>query len=171
MLPGELKALQSPLKDRYRENPATALATLQAQGRVRMETITVELVNPPPASQPMGLHPGAGGDGQATCAAERLLEALVGCAGVTFAAVCTSMELDARDVLLTASGDLDFRGTLGVSREVPVGFTNVRLHFEFASSAADDKLTKAVQLAERYCVVAQTLQSVTASWSRHGSVV
>lgn len=108
----------------------------------------------------------AGGDGTFACAAEMLLEALIGCAGVTFGAVCTAMEIPIRRAQVIAEGDLDFRGTLGVDREAPIGFTRIRLRFELDSSCEDGKLDKAVQLAERYCVVAQSIKSVEASWTR-----
>jgi uncharacterized OsmC-like protein len=162
----ELRALQAPIKDNFRQQPEAARATLTARGRVHLNDVTCEIlrVGNPPART--GLHPLTGGDGSAACAAEMLLEALVGCAGVTFAAVCTALEIPLEQAELTAEGDLDFRGTLGVSREVPVGFTDVRLHFQVQSSESDEKLAKAVSLAERFCVVAQSLRSVSADWSR-----
>lgn len=166
MSPADLKARQTPFKDKYREQPKSARATLTARGRVHVDSITVEILRDAPVPAIMGLHPLTGGDGASACAAERLLEALVGCAGVTLGAVCTALEIPTREVLLTASGQLDFRGTLGVSRDVPVGFESIQLKFEIASPAPDEKLAKAVQLAERYCVVAQTLKSVSAEWSR-----
>ena len=107
-----------------------------------------------------------GGDGSLACAAEMLLQSLVGCAGVTFAAVCTAFGITLESAELTAKGDIDFRGTLGVSRDVPIGLTDVRLEFRLASPASDEQLDKAVQLAERYCVVAQTLKSVSVTWYR-----
>lgn len=162
----ELRALQAPIKEQFREHPETARATLIARGRVSLEDVTCEILREGTPPTRTGLHPRTGGDGSAACAAEMLLEALVGCAGVTFAAVCTALEIPLDRAELTAEGDLDFRGTLGVSREVPVGFTDVRLHFQIQSSESDEKLAKAVSLAERYCVVAQSLRSVSVDWSR-----
>ncbi|WP_437226115.1 OsmC family protein [Planctomicrobium sp. SH661] len=162
----ELRAMQAPFKDRYRQSPETALQDLTASGKIDFKTVTCELDHQGPPLSRTGLHPLTGGDGTAACAAEMLLEALVGCAGVTFAAVCTAMELPVEAAKLTATGSLDFRGTLGVSREVPVGFQSVRLEFFVKSTAPDEKIAKAVELGERYCVVAQTLKGVTASWQR-----
>ncbi|MCA9082303.1 MAG: OsmC family protein, partial [Planctomycetaceae bacterium] len=108
----------------------------------------------------------AGGDGSCACAAEMLLEALIGCAGVTFAAVCTAMSIPIRSAHVAAYGDLDFRGTLGVDRQTPIGFTSVRIEFILDSATDDATLAKATQLAERYCVVAQTLKEVAVSWTR-----
>jgi len=162
----ELRELQAPFKNRYRESPETAVGTLSASGTIDRDSLTCQIHPQGPSRARAGLHPLAGGDGQTACAAEMLLEALVGCAGVTFAAVCTAMDLPITSAELKVEGDMDFRGTLGVSRDVPVGFQTVRLNFEIDSPAADDKLQKAVELAERYCVVAQTLKSVSASWHR-----
>lgn len=162
----ELRALQAPFKERYKEFPEQALRTLSASGTVHFPTVTVQIHHTGPGNGSAGLHPLTGGDGLAACAAEMLLEALVGCAGVTFAAVCTAMEIPMQEAKLTASGEIDFRGTLGVSRDAPVGFQNVHLEFEVQSSTDDSKVAKAVQLAERYCVVAQTLKSVTTGWKR-----
>lgn len=162
----ELRQLQSTFKERYRNSPTEAAGTLIARGKVDIPSLTCQLEQPGPPRNSTGLHPATGGDGKTACAAEMLLEALIGCAGVTFAAVCTAMDLSIRSATLQAEGDLDFRGTLGVSREVPIGFQAVRLIFEINSPEADDKLTRAVQLAERYCVVAQTLKAVSVQWHR-----
>lgn len=153
----ELKALQSPLKDRYREQPETAQITLQASGRIG-EGITCKLETGQ-ALVEAGLHPATGGDGLSVCSGDMLLEALVACAGVTLRAVATSIKVDLKDATISAEGDLDFRGTLSVSREVPVGFKNIRLRFDIDSSATKEELESLVKLTERYCVVYQTLSN------------
>ncbi|HVU18648.1 MAG TPA: OsmC family protein [Candidatus Didemnitutus sp.] len=153
----ELRRLQAPLKSRYRENPDSALVTMSVRGQLgeaatcRVETAGGVVV--------AGLHPATGGDGTARCSAEMLLEALVGCAGVTLNAVATSMGVAWRSATIEAEGMMDFRGTLGVSREVPVGFQSIRLTFRFDSDASHEQLAKLVELTERYCVVYQTLKS------------
>lgn len=162
----ELKVLQAPFKDRYRSDPESAQGLLSAEGVVNFQAITVQIRRDHPIPEALGLHPRTGGDGTAGCAAELLLEALVGCAGVTFAAVCTAMEIPIETARLRAEGTIDFRGTLGVSRDVPVGFQKIRLQFFLGSSAPEEKLAKAVQLAERYCVVAQSLIGVHSEWTR-----
>lgn len=166
MTPQHLRDIQAPLKEKYRNEPNSALATLVARGLINVDSLCCELVRDAHASSTPGLHPMAGGDGSFACAAEMLLEAVIGCAGVTFAAVCTAMEIPIEKAELFAEGDMDFRGTLGVDRATPVGMTDVRLRFEIASTANDEKLTKAVQLSERYCVVAQTLKTISATWQR-----
>ncbi|HUL63433.1 MAG TPA: OsmC family protein [Burkholderiaceae bacterium] len=151
----ELRGIQAPLKDRYRETPDAALITLRAQGRIgegvscKIETGKALVV--------AGLHPGTGGTGQAACSGDMLLEALVACAGVTLNAVATALGITLRDASLSAEGDLDFRGTLGVSKEVPVGFQNIRLQFTLDTDAAEEQLANLLRLTERYCVVYQTL--------------
>ena len=152
----ELRLLQAPLKTRYKEEPAAALVTLRALGRVAQSTLTCALETGKPGI-PAGLHPAAGGDGLSACSGDLLLEALVGCAGVTLAAVATAMGIELKTALVIAEGDLDFRGTLGVARDAPVGFSNLRLRFEIDSDAPADKLHKLVELSERYCVVFKTL--------------
>src|SRR5579859_1014390 len=152
----ELRAQQAPLKARYKADPSSALLTLRAQGRVSQESLTCTLATGKPG-KPAGLHPAAGGDGAAACSGEMLLEALVSCAGVTLAAVATSMGIVLTDTTVSAEGDLDFRGTLGVAKEAPVGFTQIRLTFAINADAPADKVKKLVELAERYCVVFQTL--------------
>lgn len=166
MTPEQLRELQAPFKEKYRNDPETAQATLIARGNVNFDTVSVSLEKSAAQMAAPGMHPMAGGDGSYACAAEMLLEALIGCAGVTLAAVCTAMEIPVTSASLVASGKLDFRGTLGVNREAPVGFQEVHLNFVFDSPADDAKLAKAVQLAERYCVVAQSLKTVEARWER-----
>lgn len=162
----ELRAIQAPLKMRYRNEPDSARATLAARGRVDFPSLTVEILRERPQPGRFGLHPLTGGDGLSGCAAETLLEALVGCAGVTLSAVAAAMEIPIRSAVLETQGELDFRGTLGVSKEIPVGFQEIRLTFELESDAPDETLAKAVQLAERYCVVARTLSRLSVSWRR-----
>src|SRR5262245_60076071 len=150
-----LRQLQAPLKARYKEHPAEARVTLRARGRVQQATLSCQLEGGKPGV-PAGLHPAAGGDGSLACSGDMLLEALVGCAGVTLAAVATAMSIELEEATVTAEGELDFRGTLGVAKEVPVGFETIRLVFDVRTSAAD-KLPKLIELTERYCVVFQTL--------------
>jgi uncharacterized OsmC-like protein len=152
----ELRALQAPLKDQYRNRPDTALVTLRAQGSVDGDALSCK-VETAQALVEAGLHPATGGDGLAACSGNMLLEALVACAGVTLRAVATALELPLDGGTVTAEGDLDFRGTLGVSREVPVGFRAIRLHFDLVSDATAEELAKLLKLTERYCVVYQTL--------------
>jgi len=152
----ELRQLQAPLKARYKEHPEAARVTLRAVGRVTQSSITCALETGKPGV-PVGLHPAAGGDGLAACSGDMLLEALVGCAGVTLAAVATAMGIELKTAIVSAEGDLDFRGTLGVSRDAPVGFSHIRLRFELESDTPQDKLHKLVELSERYCVVFKTL--------------
>jgi uncharacterized OsmC-like protein len=151
----ELQAAQTPLKERYREEPAAALVTLRARGTLDEERIACK-VDTGRALVEAGLHPATGGTGALACSGDMLLEALVACAGVTLRSVATSMEL-AVSGSVQAEGDLDFRGTLGVDREAPVGFTAIRLRFELTSGAAEEELAKLMDRTERYCVVAQTL--------------
>jgi uncharacterized OsmC-like protein len=151
----DLRSIQSPLKERYREAPATALVTLRAQGRIG-EGLTCKMETGK-ALVAAGLHPATGGSGLAACSGDMLLEALVACAGVTLGAVATALGIELRDASLQAEGDLDFRGTLGVSREVPVGFQDIRLEFTLDTDASDEQLATLLRLTERYCVVYQTL--------------
>ena len=151
----ELQAVQAPLKERYREEPDAALLTLRADGELDGSQIACS-VQTGRALVEAGLHPATGGTGALACSGDMLLEALVACAGVTLRSVATSMELDVSGSV-HAEGDLDFRGTLGVDREAPVGFTAIRLRFELASDEPEEKLAKLIELTERYCVVAQTL--------------
>lgn len=151
-----LRAMQGPLKTRYKSDPTSAAYVLRARGRVLQDSVTCALLTGKPGA-PAGLHPGAGGDGTAACSAEMMLESLVGCAGVTLAAVATAYGIDLGETFVTAEGDLDFRGTLGVAKDVPVGFTEVRLVFEFPPTVPGDKHAKLVEMTERYCVVLQSL--------------
>jgi uncharacterized OsmC-like protein len=151
----ELKALQAPLKDRYRETPGAALVTLRAHGRLG-EGITCR-VETGKALVSAGLHPASGGDGLAACSGDMLLEALVACAGVTLGAVATAIGVTLRGASLEAEGDLDFRGTLGVDREAPVGFRAIRLDISLDTDAGDEQVATLLKLTERYCVVYQTL--------------
>src|SRR4029453_5690672 len=151
----ELRALQAPLKTRYREHPETALVTLRARGCVG-ENITCK-IETGKARAEAGFPPAPGGDGLSACSADMLLEALVGCAGVTLRAVATALGIELRGAMIQAEGDLDFRGTLGVSKDVPVGFKEIRLNFDLDTDASEEQLTALIRLTERYCVVYQTL--------------
>lgn len=151
----ELQALQQPLKQQYRSDPAAAEITLSAKGRLG-EDITCS-VQTGQALASAGLHPGTGGDGTALCSGDMLLEALVACAGVTLGAVATSLGVSIRGGTVHAEGDLDFRGTLAVAKDAPVGFKSIRLRFDLDTDASPDQLATLVQLTERYCVVAQTI--------------
>ncbi|HUA51996.1 MAG TPA: OsmC family protein [Candidatus Sulfotelmatobacter sp.] len=158
MKSAELREMQAPLKERYRAEPGAALVTLRAHGRLGDDSLTCK-VETGRALVEAGLHPATGGDGLGACSGDMLLEALVACAGVTLRAVATALEIDLRGGTVTAEGDLDFRGTLGVSKEAPVGFRDVRLAFDLDTDAPQDKLDSLVKLTERYCVVYQTLRS------------
>src|SRR5262245_60451359 len=151
----ELRSLQAPLKAQYREHPETSLVTLCAEGRIG-ENITCK-IETGKARVEAGLHPATGGDGKSACSADMLLEALVGCAGVTLSAVATALNVPLRKGTIRAEGDLDFRGTLGVSKEVPVGFKEIRLSFDLDTDASEEQLGTLIRLTERYCVVYQTL--------------
>ena len=151
----ELRSLQEPLKERYREDPEAAVVTLAASGTLGAGiTCTVTTGR---ALAEAGLHPASGGDGLSLCSGDMLLEALVAGAGVTLQAVATSIGVDVRDGSVRAEGDLDFRGTLAVSKEAPVGFRAIRLAFELDTDASDEELDTLVRLTERYCVVYQTI--------------
>ena len=152
----QLRALQAPLKERYREQPESAVLTLAASGRLG-EGVTCN-VETSRALASAGLHPATGGDGLSLCSGDMLLEALVACAGVTCKAVATALGIELRDGRLRAEGDLDFRGTLGVAKDAPVGFSRIRLHFDLDTDASDEQVQKLLQLTERYCVVLQTLR-------------
>src|SRR5438132_6448757 len=151
----ELRALQATVKAQYRERPETALITLRAEGQVG-ENISCK-IETAKAHVEAGLHPATGGDGQSACSADMLLEALVGCAGVTLCAVATALGIPLRGGTIRAEGDLDFRGTLGVSKDVPVGFKQIRLNFDLDTDASEEHLATLLRLTERYCVVYQTL--------------
>lgn len=151
----ELKNLQAPLKEKYKEQPALAFITLKAEGKIG-EGISCK-VDTGKALVEAGLHPATGGDGTQLCSGDMLLEALVACAGVTLRAVSTAIGIEIRDGVIQAEGDLDFRGTLGVSKEAPVGFTAIRLNFSLDTDASTDQIQTLAKLTERYCVVYQTL--------------
>ena len=152
-----LKALQAPLKDRYRQTPTAAVVTLKAEGRIG-EGVTCR-VETGKALLEAGLHPATGGSGISACSGDMLLEALVACAGVTLSAVATALELPVRDARIRAEGDLDFRGTLGVTKEAPVGFRDIRLSFEIDGDLSEEQRATLMRLTERYCVVYQTLRA------------
>jgi uncharacterized OsmC-like protein len=153
----ELRALQAPLKAKYRDQPATATVTLRATGKLGDGLICKVATGR--ALVEAGLHPATGGDGSAACSGDMLLEALAACAGVTLRAVATALEIPVRDGTVTAEGDLDFRGTLGVSKEVAVGFQAIRLRFDLDTDATPDQLETLLKLTKRYCVIYQTLQT------------
>ena len=154
----ELRTLQAPLKARYREDPAAGLVTLSAQAKLSDQQIACK-VDTGKAMAEAGLHPAAGGDGQFVCSGDMLLEALVACAGVTLKAVATALDIPLRNGTVAAEGDLDFRGTLGVDKEAPVGFREIRLRFDLDADAPPEQLAKLLELTERYCVVYQTLRN------------
>ena len=160
-----LRAVQEPLKDAYRQDPRQAVVTLRARGELGDEGISCS-VDTGRALAVAGLHPASGGDGALLCSGDMLLEALVACAGVTLRAVATSLGIAVTGGTVHAEGDLDFRGTLAVDREAPVGFTSIRLSFELDSEASEEQIATLLRLTERYCVVYQTLAhpiAVTAS--------
>jgi uncharacterized OsmC-like protein len=152
----ELRATQAPIKERYKTDPDAALITLKAEGRLG-EGITCN-VQTGKALVAAGLHPATGGDGLSACSGDMLLEALVACAGVTLNAVATAIGVVVRSGAVRAEGDLDFRGTLGVAKDAPVGFQRIRLHFDLDTDASEDQLSTLLRLTERYCVVFQTLR-------------
>jgi uncharacterized OsmC-like protein len=151
-----LKELQAPFKQRYREEPETAIITLKAEGEIA-EGVSCKVATGK-ALLEAGLHPATGGSGLQACSGDMLLEALVACAGVTLAAVATALEIPIRAGRVRAEGDLDFRGTLGVAKDAPVGFKDIRLRFELDTDASEDQLAALQKLTERYCVVYQTLR-------------
>jgi uncharacterized OsmC-like protein len=151
-----LKALQAPLKDKYRQTPQAAVVTLKAEGRIG-EGVTCR-VETGKALVEAGLHPATGGPGTQACSGDMLQEALVACAGVTLNAVATALGLTVRDARIRAEGDLDFRGTLGVAKDAPVGFRDIRLSFDIDGDLNEEQLATLIKLTERYCVVYQTLR-------------
>ena len=153
-----LRAMQAPLKERYKSEPKTALITLKAKGTLDSASIACK-VETGRALAAAGLHPATGGSGLELCSGDMLLEALVACAGVTLKAVATALDIPLRSGRVFAEGDLDFRGTLGVAKDAPVGFAQIRLRFEVETKAAQDKLDQLLKLTERYCVVYQTLKA------------
>jgi uncharacterized OsmC-like protein len=154
----ELRALQAPLKALYKENPAAASVTLKATGQLGQEAIVCS-VQTGRALVEAGLHPASGGDGISLCSGDMLLESLVACAGVTLKAVATALGIALRGGTVRVEGDLDFRGTLGVAKDAPVGFAAIRLQFDLDTDATPEQLDKLITLTERYCVVYQTLRS------------
>jgi uncharacterized OsmC-like protein len=166
MTPDQLRSLQAPLKEQYRDQPAAARITLRADGRLG-DGVTCS-VQTGQALVKAGLHPATGGDGLAACSGDMLLQALVACAGVTLNAVATALGIVVRDAHVRAEGDLDFRGTLGVAKEAAVGFQAIRLHFDLDTGASQEQLATLLRLTERYCVVYQTLaHTPTLSVSQH----
>ena len=157
MTPDELKTLQAPIKDRYRETPGAALITLKAEGAVG-EGVTCS-IQTSKALIEAGLHPATGGTEVHACSGDMLLEALVACAGVTLNAVATALGLDIGDAKIRAEGDLDFRGTLGVAKDAPVGFRDIRLVFDIDGDLSPEQKDTLLKLTERYCVVYQTLKN------------
>lgn len=154
----ELRELQAPLKAIYKEDPAAAKYTIRAVGRVDAASLDCR-VTTPRGDIVAGLHPATGGDGSAACSADMLLESLVACAGVTLRVVATALEIPLRNATIAAEGDLDFRGTLGVDRSAPIGFSAVRLTYEIDADATDEQLATLLKLSERYCVIFQTLKT------------
>jgi len=152
----ELRDKQQPLKKQYREDPRSALYILHVEGRLHQDRIAVQIPSQA-AGREVGLHPATGGDGSFACSGDMVLEALAACAGVTLLAVATAMDIRIKDGIVKAEGDLDFRGTLGVARDVPVGFQAIRLHFDLDTDADAKQKATLLKLTERYCVVHQTL--------------
>jgi uncharacterized OsmC-like protein len=154
----ELRAMQAPIKERYRSDPKFAFITLKARGTVDDMTIACK-VETGRALAVAGLHPATGGSGLELCSGDMLLEALVACAGVTVKAVATALAIPLKSASVSAEGDLDFRGTLGVAKDAPVGFAQIRLRFDLETDAPQDQLDQLLKLTERYCVVYQTIKS------------
>jgi len=155
---GELRAMQAPIKERYKSEPKAAFITLKARGTLEDSNIACK-VETGRALAVAGLHPATGGSGLELCSGDMLLEALVACAGVTLKAVATALDIPLKSGKVSAEGDLDFRGTLGVAKDAPVGFAQIRLRFDLDTDAAQDKLDQLLKLTERYCVVYQTIKS------------
>jgi uncharacterized OsmC-like protein len=153
-----LRALQAPIKERYKTDPKAGFITLKAKGTLDDQNIACK-VETGRALAVAGLHPATGGSGMELCSGDMLLEALVACAGVTLKAVATAIEIPLKSGTVSAEGDLDFRGTLGVAKEAPVGFAQIRLRFDVDTDAPQDKLDQLLKLTERYCVVYQTIKS------------
>ena len=153
-----LRALQAPIKDRYKTSPESAAITLKAKGALDDTNIACK-VETGRALAVAGLHPATGGSGLELCSGDMLLEALVACAGVTLKAVATALDIPLKSGAISAEGDLDFRGTLGVAKDAPVGFAQIRLRFDIDTDAPRDKLDQLLKLTERYCVVYQTIKS------------
>jgi len=153
----QLRAIQAPLKNQYRENPESAMVTAHAEGDLVMDAVGCS-VHVWKGRTEAGLHPAGGGNGEQACSADMLLQALVGCAGVTFASVATAMGITVNSGKVKVEGKWDARGTLGVDRSVPIGLKDIKLTFEVESDAPPDKIKRLVELSERYCVIAQTLR-------------
>ena len=162
----KLRSVQAPLKSRYREDPDSALVTLRADGRLDSDAVSCS-VDTGRALVAAGLHPASGGDGALACSGDMLLQALVACAGVTLRSVAVNRGLQIDGGRVTAEGDLDFRGTMGVLRDAPVGFRSIRLRFELQGEVSDEELDALIQATERYCVVYQTLANVVPVSSSH----
>jgi uncharacterized OsmC-like protein len=158
MTADELKALQAPLKNRYKDDPAAGMIAMKAEGLLGDEAITCTVATWKGTVE-AGLHSAAGGDGLSACSGDMLLESLVACAGVTLRAVATALAIPIKGGTVSAEGEVDFRGTLGISKEVPIGFKSIRLSFRLDSDASAEQLDKLVQLTERYCVILQTLKT------------
>jgi uncharacterized OsmC-like protein len=154
----ELRALQAPIKDRYRSDPHAAVVTLKAKGTLDDTNVACK-IETGRALAVAGLHPATGGSGLELCSGDMLLEALVACAGVTLKAVATALDIPLKSGRVSAEGDLDFRGTLGVAKDAPVGFANIRLSFDLDTDAPQDRLDQLLKLTERYCVVYQTIKA------------
>jgi uncharacterized OsmC-like protein len=154
----ELRALQAPIKERYRSDPHAAVVTLKAKGSLD-DTHVACKIETGRALAVAGLHPATGGSGLELCSGDMLLEALVACAGVTLKAVATALDIPLKSGRVSAEGDLDFRGTLGVAKDAPVSFANIRLRFDLDTDAPQDKLDQLLKLTERYCVVYQTIKA------------
>jgi uncharacterized OsmC-like protein len=154
----ELRALQAPIKERYRSDPHAAVVTLKANGSLD-DTHVACKIETGRALAVAGLHPATGGSGLELCSGDMLLEALVACAGVTLKAVATALDIPLKSGRVSAEGDLDFRGTLGVAKDAPVGFANIRLRFDLDTDAPQDRLDQLLKLTERYCVVYQTIKA------------
>ena len=158
----ELRAMQAPIKDRYKSDPGAALITLKAKGSLDDQNIACK-VETGRALAVAGLHPATGGSGMELCSGDMLLEALVACSGVTLRAVSTALGIDVKSGRVEAEGDLDFRGTLGVDKEAPVGFQSIRLKFHLDTDAPQEKIDQLLKLTERYCVVLQTIRNSVAA--------
>lgn len=158
----ELRAMQAPIKERYKSDAGSALITLKAKGALDDTSIACK-VETGRALATAGLHPATGGTGLELCSGDMLLEALVACAGVTLKAVATALDIPLKSGRVFAEGDLDFRGTLGVAKDAPVGFAAIRLRFDLATEADEEQLATLLKLTERYCVVLQTLRAPTAT--------
>ena len=164
----QLKAKQAPIKQRYRDEPRSAVVTVRSMGTLDPPSLMCRVATAG-GEVAAGLHPAAGGDGSGACSGDMLLDALVACAGVTLNAVSTSMGIEIRGGCITAEGEMDFRGTLGISKEVPVGLTGIRLRFKLDTDAEAAQVDKLIELTERYCVIYQTLQhpiTLDSEWVR-----